>query len=79
MDQQTIMRISTEIYRKLYNTEKVNDQVQENYIQTLKLNYRKEKQTDLDQPITDKEIENAIQYISKGKSPGLNGFLISIC
>ena len=75
-DQQNIMRISTEFYRKLYSTEKVNENVQEKLLRNVKTKLSKEKQTELDKPITDKEIEKAILYLQKGKSPGLDGFPI---
>ena len=72
-DQQNIMRISTEFYKNLYTTEKVNTSTQEKLLRNVKTKLSKEKQTELDKPITAKEIEKAIQYLQKGKSPGLDG------
>ena len=73
-DQQNIIRISTDFYRKLYQSERVNEKIQDKLLRNVKTKLSKEKQTDLDKPITDKEIEKAIQYLQKGKSPGLDGF-----
>ena len=70
------MRISTDFYKKLYTTEKVNDRIQENLLRNIKTKLSKEKQTELDKPFFEKEIEKAIQKLQNGKSPGLDGFPI---
>ena len=75
-DQSNIMRVSTEFYKNLYTTEKVNYKVQEKLLRNVKTKLSKEKQTELDKPFTDKEIEKAIEKLPKGKSPGLDGFPI---
>ena len=75
-DQESIMRISTEFYKKLYKTEKVNEKIQEKLLRNVKTKLSKEKQTELDKPFTDKEIERAIEKLPNGKSPGLDGFPI---
>ena len=75
-DQTNIMRTSTEFFRKLYSEEKVNEKIQDNLLRNIKTKISKEKQTELDKPITEKEIETAIEYLQKGKSPGLDGFPI---
>ena len=73
-DQKNIMRISTEFYKKLYTTEKVNNRIQEKLLSNIKTKLSKEKQTNLDKPITEKEIKEAIDNLPNGKSPGLDGF-----
>ena len=75
-DQKNIMRISTEFYRKLYSTEKVNNRIQERLLSNIKTKLSEEKRTNLDKPFTEKEIETAINNLPKGKSPGLDGFPI---
>ena len=73
-DQSNIMRVSTEFYKNLYTTEKVNYKVQEKLLRNVKTKLSKEKQTELDKPFSDKEIWKAIQNLPNGKSPGLDGF-----
>ena len=68
------MRVSTEFYKNLYTTEKVNYKVQEKLLRNVKTKLSKEKQTELDKPFRDKEIWKAIQNLPNGKSPGLDGF-----
>ena len=75
-DQQNIMRISTEFYKKLYQTEKVSEKIQEKLLKNVKTKLSKEKRTELDKPLTAKEIEEAIDKLQSGKSPGLDGFPI---
>ena len=75
-DQQNIMRISTEFYKKLYQTEKVSEKIQEKLLKNVKTKLSKEKRTELDKPLTAKEIEEAINKLRSGKSPGLDGFPI---
>ena len=75
-DQENIMRISTEFYKKLYTTEKVCEKIQEKLLKNVKTKLSKEKQTELNKPITAKEIEEAIHKLQSGKLPGLNGFPI---
>ena len=71
-DQKNIMRISTEFYRKLYTTEKVNNRIQERLLSNIKTKLSEEKRTNLDKPFTEKEIETAINNLPVGKSPGLD-------
>ena len=75
-DQKNIMRISTDFYKKLYTSEKVNNRIQEKLLSNIKTKISKEKQTNLDKPITEREIEKAIDSLPEGKSPGLDGFPI---
>ena len=75
-DQENIMRISTEFYKKLYTTEKVCEKIQEKLLKNVKTKLSKEKQTELDKPFIAKEIEDAIYKLQSGKSPGLDGFPI---
>ena len=70
------MLISTEFYKKLYTTEKVNKNIQERLLNNIKTKLSKEKQISLDKPFTEKEIEEAINNLPEGKSPGLDGFPI---
>ena len=75
-DQKNIMRISSEFYERLYTTENVNNSYQEKLLSNIKTKLSMEKQTDLDKPLTEKEIETAIRILPEGKSPGLDGFPI---
>ena len=63
------MRVSTEFYKSLYTTEKVNYKVQEKLLRNVKTKLSKEKQTELDKPFSDKEVWKAIQNLPNGKSP----------
>ena len=75
-DQGNIMRISTDFYKKLYSSENVNEKIQEKLLKNVKTKLSKEKKTELDKPFGEKEIEEAIYKLPKGKSPGLDGFPI---
>ena len=72
------MRVSTEFYRKLYTTEKVKENVQDKLLRNIKTKLSKEKQSELDKPVTEVEIEKAIRCLQVGKSPGLDGFPVEI-
>ena len=75
-DQKNIMRISTQFYKNLYTTQKLNTKTQGKLLSNIKTKLSKEKQTSLDKPITEREIEKAIDLLPNGKSPGLDGFPI---
>ena len=70
------MRISTDFYKKLYSSERVNEKTQEKLLKNVKNKLTKEKRTELDKPFSEEEIEKAIYNLPKGKSPGLDGFPI---
>ena len=70
------MRISTQFYKNLYTTQKLNTKTQGKLLSNIKTKLSKEKQTSLDKPITEREIEKAIDLLPNGKSPGLDGFPI---
>ena len=73
-DNKNIMRIATSYYKKLYTSEKVNENVQVKLLNNVKTKLSKEAKTDLDKPITEKEILKAMNNMPLGKSPGIDGF-----
>ena len=75
-DTENIMRISTNFYKDLYSTDKVNAKVQDKLLRNIKTKLSKEARTNLDEPITAEEVFKAINILQSGKSPGLDGFPI---
>ena len=75
-DQGNIMRIATDYYRDLFTSEKVNEKIQHKLLSNVKTKLSKEDKTNLDKPITEKEVKEAIDKLPTSKSPGLDGFPI---
>ena len=73
-DNENIMRISTKFYKDLYTSEKVHEKIQNRLLSNIKTKLSKEAKTNLDKPITEEEVQNAINKLPPGKSPGLDGF-----
>ena len=53
-DRKKIMQISTQFYKKLYTTEKLNSKTQGKLLSNIKTKLSQEKQTNLDNPITER-------------------------
>ena len=73
-DKENILRIATKYYKDLYTSEKVNEKIQSKLLGNVKTKLSKEAKTNLDKPITEEEVINAIKRLPLGKSPGLDGF-----
>jgi hypothetical protein len=73
-DNENIMRISTDFYKKLFTTERVNEKIQNKLLNNVKTKLSKEDRTKLDKPFTEEEVFSAIRNLPKGKSPGIDGF-----
>ena len=73
-DKENLMRITTDFYKNLYTSEKVQKESQEKLLKNVKNKLSKEDKTTLDKAFTEEEVMNAINNLPKGKSPGLDGF-----
>ena len=62
------MRISTKFYKDLYTSDEVNEKIQDKLLRNVKTKLSKEAKTNLDKPITEEEIKNAINYLPIGKA-----------
>ena len=52
----------------------MNEKIQQKLLGNIKTKLSKEAKTDLDKPITEDEIKDAIDKLPLGKSPGIDGF-----
>ena len=75
-DNENILRIATKYYKDLYTSDKVDEKVQDKLLGNVKTKLSKEAKMNLDKPISEEEVKNAINRLPSGKSPGLDGFPI---
>ena len=75
-DNENIMRISTQFYKDLYTTDKVNEKAQNQLLKNVTTKLSKEAKTTLDKPFSEEEVYKAIMNLPSGKSPGIDGFPI---
>ena len=73
-DNESIIRIATNFYKRLYTSEKVNEKVQHNLLRNIKTKLSKDQKSNLDKPITREEVFDAIKKLPTVKSPSLDGF-----
>ena len=73
-DNENIMRIATDFYKKLFTSEGVDKGVQRRLLANVGTKLSKEAKTGLDRPMTEGEVRDAIDRLPLGKSPGLDGF-----
>ena len=72
-DNENIIKIATEYYTKLYTPAPVHYIKQQTLLKNVDKKLTTQKARDLDKEITEKELQEAVNQLREGKSPGYDG------
>ena len=73
-DNNNMVRIAGNFYKNLFTPDRVNEKIQQKLLGNVKTKLSKEARADLDKPISEGEVKDAIDRLPMGKSPGVDGF-----